>query len=268
MSICHAAPDNPARGNGLTLKRFGSKVKRSKALAQVFGEQPPTGGAQRPASPRQLLLPSPAPSQQTFPDMQTTKSTKRASSISILSGLGVRDPEKALDPPSSSPSQATVPTPPSKKPSKLRNFFGQRPPSELITNHLTEYFPFTEKKVLERTARHSIMRTSGISGTGNRDSAISWSASRLSTSTQSSVPRNSISPSRPSTSAQRSGSSSPPREAYAPSAGEERKPQGELRLHETLSEACFANDQPAVVILYGARNNFGSRGALSVDQHD
>ncbi|GAA6034054.1 hypothetical protein JCM8097_000669 [Rhodosporidiobolus ruineniae] len=26
---------------------------------------------------------------------------------------------------------------------KLRNFFGQRPPSELITNHLTEYFPLS-----------------------------------------------------------------------------------------------------------------------------
>ena len=37
---------------------------------------------------------------------------------------------------------------------------------------------------------------------------------------------------------------------------------------ETLSEAGFANDQAPVVILNGAGNDFGSRGALPVHQHD
>ncbi|KXN86865.1 Serine/threonine-protein kinase STE11 [Leucoagaricus sp. SymC.cos] len=128
MSICHAPPDHPTREHGLVLRR--TRIPR------------------RTDSPSRLNPPS-------------NKTTKRASSISILSSLGVRDPEQALDPPS--PTSASGRLSPAalnataKRPSKLRHFFGQRPPSELITNHLPEYFPNTEKKILERTARHSMM---------------------------------------------------------------------------------------------------------------
>ncbi|QSL65155.1 hypothetical protein MERGE_002460 [Pneumocystis wakefieldiae] len=38
----------------------------------------------------------------------------------------------------------------------IRNFFGQRPPSELINSNLAEYFPGHEKKVLEQTIKNSI----------------------------------------------------------------------------------------------------------------
>jgi mitogen-activated protein kinase kinase kinase len=117
----------------------------------------------------------------------TPKRLKRASTVSVLSGLGVEDPEKVLESPSS-PTQPdngeTGPTNLFKGSAKLRNFFGQRPPSELITNHLTEYFPFTEKKVLQRTARHSMLRAGG--SIGRRDSTISFnprSSSRFSVST-------------------------------------------------------------------------------------
>jgi mitogen-activated protein kinase kinase kinase len=49
----------------------------------------------------------------------------------------------------------------------MYNFFGHRPPSELISNHLAEYFPSAKKKVLERTARNSTMRLgSGAPGMG------------------------------------------------------------------------------------------------------
>ncbi|KAF4615438.1 hypothetical protein D9613_003091 [Agrocybe pediades] len=123
LAICHA-PDHPTRENGLVLRRIYRSDYRSGS----------------PSS-----------------NLSSSKSTKRASSISILSGLGVPDPEKALEPPSSSSGRFS-PSAQAKRPSKLRNFFGQRPPSELITNHLTEYFPNTEKKVLKRTARHSMMR--------------------------------------------------------------------------------------------------------------
>ncbi|KAG5519772.1 hypothetical protein PMAC_000045 [Pneumocystis sp. 'macacae'] len=41
----------------------------------------------------------------------------------------------------------------------IRNFFGQRPPSEHISSNLTEYFPGHEKKVLEQTVRNSIRRS-------------------------------------------------------------------------------------------------------------
>jgi len=112
---------------------------------------------------------------------------KRASTVSVLSGLGVEDPEKALESPSSptqTDSDEKGPASLFKAPARLRNFFGQRPTSELITNHLTEYFPFTEKKVLERTARHSMLRAGG--SIGRRDSTMSFnprSSSRFSVST-------------------------------------------------------------------------------------
>jgi mitogen-activated protein kinase kinase kinase len=203
MALCFAAPDSPVRAESVTLKRYG-KPKRNKTFAHIFGEAPPASpnrsshskGSEEVATlPISPLVP---------PDLRTSKSTKRASSISILSGLGVRDPEKALDPPlsPSSPSQSphqrhsvqppspqrssTGASPATKRPSKLRNFFGQRPPSELITNHLTEYFPFTEKKVLERTKRQSTMRTSVF---GKRDSALSFRPPRFSTTERSSSPR-------------------------------------------------------------------------------
>jgi mitogen-activated protein kinase kinase kinase len=191
LSICHAPPDNPARERGLTLRRT-AKGKRSKALGQRANSPTspvvlPTGEPDRDGN---LLSPRHAMS---FQDAQTSVSTKRASSISILSGLGVPHPEKALDPPASPTGSGGRKSPAgsgssSKRPSKLRNFFGQRPPSELITTHLAEYFPFTEKKVLERTARHSMMRTSTIGSLGKRDSTISWNPapplpSRFSSST-------------------------------------------------------------------------------------
>jgi mitogen-activated protein kinase kinase kinase len=89
---------------------------------------------------------------------------------------------------------------------KLRNIFGTRPPSELITSHLPEFFPFTEKKVLERTARHSMMRSvskrDSVLTSGDRNSGrVSWNPqSRFSTSSMGSatVPRRSTSPSRTS----------------------------------------------------------------------
>ncbi|KAF9454523.1 Pkinase-domain-containing protein [Macrolepiota fuliginosa MF-IS2] len=167
MSICHAPPDHPSREHGLVLRK--TKVPR------------------RTPSPSCLNTPSTS---------STSKTTKRASSISILSSLGVRDPERALDPPPSPTSASGRLSPAAlsataKRPSKLRNFFGQRPPSELITNHLLEYFPNTEKKILERTARHSMMLKA------KRESFASVSnqplPSRFSVST-----RGSISPSRTS----------------------------------------------------------------------
>src|SRR5580700_2905350 len=42
----------------------------------------------------------------------------------------------------------------------------------------------------------------------------------------------------------------------------------ELGLHQTLAEARFADDQAAVMILYGPRNDFGSGSALPIDEDD
>ncbi|EIW85155.1 Pkinase-domain-containing protein [Coniophora puteana RWD-64-598 SS2] len=210
LAICHSPIDEIMKDHGLYLRKTG-RGKRSKALARIFGEEVPAP-IPRNVSPTSPAVPSrPSPSADdddtplsafNLPDsMGRSKAIKRASTISILSGLGVRDPEKALEsPPSPSiPASATLTTPvAAKKPSKLRNFFGQRPPSELITNHLTEYFPLAEKKAL-RTARHSMMlRSSSVHG--KRDSTISMNPplpSRFSISTQGSgSQRRSSSPTR------------------------------------------------------------------------
>lgn len=119
------------------------------------------------------------------------KKMNRASTISVMSGLGVPAPAEAepylgrssfspgrpthlsayAQGPTASPSHAgETSAPSSRSPSagsflvnrgrKMYNFFGHRPPSELISNHLAEYFPKVQKKVLERTARNSMMRIS------------------------------------------------------------------------------------------------------------
>jgi mitogen-activated protein kinase kinase kinase len=46
---------------------------------------------------------------------------------------------------------------------KLRNFFGHRPPSEIISNHLVDYFPSVEnKKHLSKTVRQSVRKSMAI----------------------------------------------------------------------------------------------------------
>jgi len=117
-----------------------------------------------------------------------SKRVKRASTVSILSGLGVPSPTES------------VAAQNAKHRSKLRNFFGHRPPSELITTHLTEYFPNTEKKVLARTQRNSMLLRSGTIASRRNSTASSRELpSRFSTSTAGSASgRRSYSPSRSS----------------------------------------------------------------------
>jgi mitogen-activated protein kinase kinase kinase len=89
----------------------------------------------------------------------------------------------------------------------LRNFFGQRPPSELITHHLQDYFPNAEKKVIKRAYRKSMLRQNK-----DRQSLLmdhdGWNLnirdsqalpSRFSMSSLGSTPRRSLSEKRGST---------------------------------------------------------------------
>ncbi|TRM56212.1 ste11-like protein [Schizophyllum amplum] len=154
LSYCHAPGDHPVREQGLTLRKATAKPR---------------------AQHGRFLSVSSAAS--------GLRNTKRASTLSVLSGLGVHDTTSAPEDAPAPPSVDEVSSP-LKRPSKLRHFFGQRPPSELITTHLTEYFPNAERKVLARTARNSMMRmhTPSLS---KRDSAA-WNAtlaSRFSSST-------------------------------------------------------------------------------------
>ncbi|EDK43085.1 hypothetical protein LELG_01263 [Lodderomyces elongisporus NRRL YB-4239] len=45
----------------------------------------------------------------------------------------------------------------------LRNFFGQRPPSELISSNLAEYFPDTRQRDLEQTVKNSVRHSVRLS---------------------------------------------------------------------------------------------------------
>ncbi|KAK9238248.1 kinase-like domain-containing protein [Lipomyces kononenkoae] len=69
----------------------------------------------------------------------------------------------------------------------MRNFFGQRPPSELISSNLAEYFPGHESRVLEQTVRNSMRRSKRISGLSKRIS-IATTASYSSSNRESLPP--------------------------------------------------------------------------------
>lgn len=63
--------------------------------------------------------------------------------------------------------------PGSRKKTVLRQFFGQRPPSELIASDLTAYFPDHPKEDIARTARISIRRSQRLSRVNSRLSVAS-----------------------------------------------------------------------------------------------
>lgn len=62
----------------------------------------------------------------------------------------------------------------------LRNFFGQRPPSELISSNLAEYFPETKQKDLEATIRNSVRYSVRLSKRFNMPGGLSSGSSMLS----------------------------------------------------------------------------------------
>ena len=165
LAILHSDPGDPSREN-LHLRRLHSPSSYRTPQRQ-------------PTSPTTTQYNTEALNTLQATNRTATKKMNRASTVSVLSGLGMQ-----VSSPPTSPGGTTLKSP---RLGKLRNFFGHRPPSELITNHLQEYFPFTDRKVLNRTARNSVMRkrqTMGLSGGGAQ-----WPprfASRFSTSTTTS----------------------------------------------------------------------------------
>lgn len=74
--------------------------------------------------------------------------------------------------------------------STLRNFFGQRPPSELISSNLAEYFPDTRQKDLEQTVRNSVRHSVRLSRRFNLPTGA-FSASSFSVNRRQSIMSNS-----------------------------------------------------------------------------
>lgn len=75
-------------------------------------------------------------------------------------------------PPSMEQKRDTARHKPGKK-GVLRQFFGQRPPSELITSDLTTYFPDHPREEIDRTARLSLRRSTRLSRVNSRLSVAS-----------------------------------------------------------------------------------------------
>lgn len=57
--------------------------------------------------------------------------------------------------------------------SKLRSFFGARPPSEMIVQELTSYFPAHQREDIEKTMRMSVRRSQRMSRAASRLSVMS-----------------------------------------------------------------------------------------------
>jgi len=182
LNICLSHRDGTlVREGGLILRRT-RKPQYRKNMEVFLGEAPPA--PMSPTSPNYLATPRPTFGKRGNNDSLTpTKATnkqKRASTVSVMSGLGVPVPAQAVA--ESPPSPTTTARSPASgsfltKSKKMYNFFGHRPPSELISNHLAEYFPSAKKRELEKTVRHSMLRMS--MGPGSRVGSIA-SGDRLS----------------------------------------------------------------------------------------
>ncbi len=234
LAICHADVSNPSKEHGLTLRRYIPARKNVNKLEHFFGELPPTNTTQiSPTSPApklsnappsrpNLAIPDsdePAPRANPRPlspsegatnslsQSAANKKLARASTVSVMSGLGIIPPEINTSPSKQSPSSSL-------QQNKLRRFFGTRPPSELITSHLGEFFPNAERRVLDRTVRNSILRTSLST---KRDSVrSSWNSSIY-----------------PGQHSRRSTSPSRSNDSPRPSLSRRRPPPGASRLSES-----------------------------------
>lgn len=78
-----------------------------------------------------------------------------------------KDLERPAEPPKENPRARAG------KKGVLRQFLGQRPPSELITSDLTTYFPDHPREEIDRTARMSMRRSARLSKANSRLSVMS-----------------------------------------------------------------------------------------------
>jgi mitogen-activated protein kinase kinase kinase len=205
LAICQSSLDDPIRARGLTVRRL-KKLGNRKDIEGFFGEVVPATTVISPTSPlymasSRITMPreweEPQQPQQQAGTTQG-KRLNRASMSSVMSALGVNvgsAPSMPALSPTPESQYSTTPAPTSvaaapKSPSsgsflasrgkKMYNFFGHRPPSELISTHLADYFPSAKRKDLERGYRNSVLRfgnagggDASSSGGGNRSSATS-----------------------------------------------------------------------------------------------
>lgn len=227
LGICLSHKDGTAtRDKALYLKR-GRKLGARKNMTDFFGEVPPP--PMSPASPTYFGGPRLGITQTTDAVLRDATSSQnvntsnlapaarkkinRASIISVMSGLGADLPPSPTSGTSSAKlrngSNSTASgTGTSASRKKIYSFFGHRPASDTISNHLQDYFPTTKKKELERTVRQSVARMSMVGPPSTRRGSVAPSivSERLSSDGASS--KYGPSPKRRSTT--KSSATSPP----------------------------------------------------------
>lgn len=176
-------------------------VSNRKNIGAMLGDIPPPVSTM---SPTVSLYSRERESPRTAGSSKSGKQMNRASIVSVMSALGVPVIENAaprannnqtsLDTTHLPTATTTTTTTEQQKKSsanaspisrgrKMYNFFGHRPPSELISSHLAEYFPAAKRKDLAKGARNSMLRLGN--GSRNDDPTVrnSVGSSRLSTDT-------------------------------------------------------------------------------------
>ena len=118
---------------------------------------------------------------------------------------------------------------------RLRNFFGQRPPSELISSNLAEYFPDHEKNVLEETVRNSIRRSTRMSHASGRRFSTATTASTASSRDKDIPPLPPMSDVWKDNASISSGMATPPR---LPMARPQARP---LSMRRAVTSSTYAN---------------------------
>ncbi|WVQ75733.1 hypothetical protein IAR50_005363 [Cryptococcus sp. DSM 104548] len=174
LNICVAHRDGTVIRDKELFLHQARPPQRRKNIHEFFGDVPPppmspaspnffpgprlgiTTDKRSPMSPDEPGSAGSGPLSALKPSALSNKRLNRASMTSVMSGLGVPNVEA---PPSPSNARSPSSSTPSYKKKSMYNFFGHRPPSELISSHLTDYFPGAKKRDVEK-ARHSLLRLS------------------------------------------------------------------------------------------------------------
>ncbi|KAL4807800.1 kinase-like domain-containing protein [Aspergillus unguis] len=93
--------------------------------------------------------------------------------IQQLTGESFQNYRQPISPNSSRHNEHDVRPHVSERVSKLRSFFGARPPSEMIIHEISSYFPSHQKEDIEKTMRMSVRRSQRLSRAASRLSVVS-----------------------------------------------------------------------------------------------
>ncbi|KAL5342953.1 kinase-like domain-containing protein [Aspergillus crustosus] len=116
-------------------------------------------------------------SQTTHMNALNSTNTRNQQKIQQLTGESWHNIRQPMSPISSrhnpSHSEHDIRPQTSERVSKLRSFFGARPPSEMIIHEISSYFPSHQREDIEKTIRMSVRRSQRLSRAASRLSVVS-----------------------------------------------------------------------------------------------